>query len=458
MKYLNIVFCVLVLSLSACSSGTESGDADATTADSSSTESSADSSGGSTTSSTPAASGEADAPDSSAESPGESADVIATEPAPGPDLDENFQAGSLTAGDYDDHLNTELYQRYTSKYLQSNTDTGPRPYINLAQRITIKTTDANGNPYAAANIKLMDGESTLLELIAPANGLSRLYTEFDSLPDEFQLKVSDRYNDVQVERAVTLANLGEERTIEIALTTENQTATELDLLLVMDTTGSMGDELNYLQTELTSILGNIQQENQAVNIRVGLIVYRDIGDQYVVKSHPFTDDIGSMQASLNSEGYDGGGDYPEAMDQALAEAMNFEWRQQSSRVLLLVADAPPHASEVMSTWESAIKARTRQIHIVPVAASGVASEAEYVMRAMAALTNSRYLFLTDDSGYGNSHEEPTIECYLVTRLDSLLSRVVANLLNGTRTEPANEEIIRRVGNYDHGVCMPDGQQ
>ncbi|MEE9321914.1 MAG: vWA domain-containing protein [Granulosicoccus sp.] len=465
MKYLNIVFCALVLSLSACSSGTDTdnsgvaGTSSDSTADSSSTESSVDGADGSTVvSSPPTVSGSADASDSPAESLGESADVMVTEPAPGPGPEENFQAGSLTAGEYDDHLNAELYQEYASNYLQTSTGTEHEPYIDLAHRVTLKITDVNDKPYAAANIKLMVGDSTLLELITPANGISHIYPALDSLPDEFQLKVSDRYSDIQVERTVSVADLGEERTIEIALTTGNQPATELDLLLVIDTTGSMGDELNYLKTELTSILDNIQQENQAVNIRTGLVVYRDVGDQYVVKSHGFTDDISSLQSSLNAESYNGGGDYPEAMDQALAEAMYFEWRQQSSRVLLLIADAPPHASEVMSTWESAIEARTRQIHIVPVAASGVASEAEYLMRAMAVLTNSRYLFLTDDSGYGNSHEEPTIKCYVVTRLDSMISRVVDNLLTGKRTEPVNEEIIRRVGSYDHGVCMPDEQQ
>ena len=55
-----------------------------------------------------------------------------------------------------------------------------------------------------------------------------------------------------------------------------------------------------------------------------------------------------------------------------------------------------------------------------VAASGVADKAEYAMRAMAAATQSRYLFLTDDSGVGNPHAPPAIDCYLVTRLDALV--------------------------------------
>ena len=126
-------------------------------------------------------------------------------------------------------------------------------------------------------------------------------------------------------------------------------------------------------------------------------------------------------------------------------------------MLLLVADAPPHAERVDATWRAAREARERRIHVVPVAASGVGPGAEYLMRSMAALTESRYLFLTDDSGFGAPHAEPSIDCYVVTRLDGLIRRVVEGLLAGERREPAEEEIVRRVGEYDAGRCLADGQ-
>jgi hypothetical protein len=138
--------------------------------------------------------------------------------------------------------------------------------------------------------------------------------------------------------------------------------------------------------------------------------------------------------------------------------MQFQWREQSAKLSLLIADAPPHSDKVNPTWSSALDARSRQIHIVPVAASGVAQDAEYLMRSMAALTNSRYLFLTDDSGVGNPHEEPAIDCYIVTRLDGLIKRVVDHVITGIRSEPSHNEIIRQVGNYDNGVCRDEPAQ
>jgi hypothetical protein len=142
----------------------------------------------------------------------------------------------------------------------------------------------------------------------------------------------------------------------------------------------------------------------------------------------------------------------------LAEALNFEWRETSTKVSLLVADAPPHNEHLNATWESALQARSQQIHIVPLAASGVADIAEYMMRSMAALTNSRYLFLTDDSGVGATHSEPEVDCYIVTRLDSLIKRVLNQIITGNRSEPSSEEIIRQTGNYSSGVCEPEPEQ
>jgi hypothetical protein len=128
--------------------------------------------------------------------------------------------------------------------------------------------------------------------------------------------------------------------------------------------------------------------------------------------------------------------------------------------MLLVADAPPHDENFGTSWLAARHLRASRVQIVPVAASGVADKAEYAMRAMAALTQSRYTFLTDDSGIGNAHAAPAIDCYLVTRLDALLRRVIDSQLSGRRIEPDKQEVIRSVGQYDNGRCIipPGGLQ
>ena len=178
--------------------------------------------------------------------------------------------------------------------------------------------------------------------------------------------------------------------------------------------------------------------------------------QYVlqsVKAEELNGWAEKMQARLRAQYAEGGGDYPEAMDQALARAVGQHWRPDAVKSLLLVADAPPHDENIGKTWRAAEAARARRIQIVPVAASGVGDTAEYVMRAMAAATQSRYIFLTDDSGIGNPHAPPAVDCYLVTRLDRLVRRVLDSQISGRRVEPREGEVIRSVGRYDNGKCI-----
>jgi hypothetical protein len=102
------------------------------------------------------------------------------------------------------------------------------------------------------------------------------------------------------------------------------------------------------------------------------------------------------------------------------------------------------------------RARATGIRIYPLAASGVGEAAEYLMRIMAATTGGRHLFLTDDSGVGLAHQEPKVQCYVVTRLDQLLVRVLAAELSGERVEPSPDQVIRTVGDYDNGYCSDQG--
>jgi hypothetical protein len=229
--------------------------------------------------------------------------------------------------------------------------------------------------------------------------------------------------------------------------------TKFDLMVVVDVTGSMGDELEYLKSELRSILDALKRGHPRLDIRLSLVAYRDEGDIYVTRTFPFTASLGQMQSNLRAQSADGGGDYPEAMDQALVRAVGQNWRPDAAKSLLLVADAPPHDENIAKTWRAVEAARAKRIQIVPVAASGVGDTAEYIMRAMAAATQSRYIFLTDDSGIGNPHAPPAIDCYLVTRLDTMVRRVLDSQISGRRVEPRAGEIIRTVGHYEGGKCI-----
>ena len=96
------------------------------------------------------------------------------------------------------------------------------------------------------------------------------------------------------------------------------------------------------------------------------------------------------------------------------------------------------------------------MHIYPVASSGIDTFTEATMRASAQLTGGRYLFLTDDSGVGGEHLEPTLPCYFVTLLSDALLRMVDIELSGVYVEPDADQIIRTGGDPSGGICTLDG--
>ena len=362
------------------------------------------------------------------------------------------QSGTLTAGDYDDLLNPGQYARYAEGYLQGRAQAG-LPFVDTRSPLQVRVLGKDGRPLAFANVTVSDSRGRSLRLPTAANGSAVFFPRLDGLAGRLQLAV-DADGSQRIQRSVDLDRPGADRTISITLPVAGRAPQALDLLLAIDTTGSMGDELKYLQVELDSIVTSLRRIRPGTDMRVGLVVYRDDGDEYVTRRFEFTGDLADLRKQLGAQRANGGGDYPEAVDRAFAEANGFDWLEDATKVMLHVADAPPHAERAGAAWDQALSLRRRGVHIVPVAASGVADDAQYLMRSMAAVTQSRYLFLTDDSGVGLPHDEPDVPCYVVTRLDGLIERVVASLLVGHRVEPQPEAIIRRTGDYDRGVCRP----
>jgi hypothetical protein len=232
----------------------------------------------------------------------------------------------------------------------------------------------------------------------------------------------------------------------------------LEVSLVIDTTGSMLDEIGYLQDEYIAITGAIAERFPAASQRWSLVLYRDEGDEYVTRSFDFTANASAFRDHLAEQTADGGGDFPEAPDQALAAMNALSWSDApgAARLAFWVADAPHHAANAGALADEVRAARQKGIHIYPVASSGVDGLAELAMRHAAQLTGGRYIFLTDDSGVGGPHAEPTIPCYYVTKLDDALLRMVEIEMTGDYREPADDEILRTGGDPRNGACTLAG--
>jgi hypothetical protein len=234
-------------------------------------------------------------------------------------------------------------------------------------------------------------------------------------------------------------------------------STELDITFLIDTTGSMSDELKYLQNEIDGIAHTIRTKYPQTTPRFGLVLYKDQADEYLTRWFDFKG-LEEFRANLAAQGVGGGGDYPEAVAAGLDQVTKLSWRSGAvTRMTFWVADAPHHIGEEASVKASIEAAAAKDVHIYPVAASGADPRAEFTMRTAAQITGGRYVFLTDDSGVGNAHAEPHIPCYHVTKFDGALVRMVESEMSGTHVQPKPEEIIRTVGNPQNGQCATKDQ-
>jgi hypothetical protein len=140
---------------------------------------------------------------------------------------------------------------------------------------------------------------------------------------------------------------------------EKEKGKKVDLVLCLDTTGSMKDDIDAVRKMLIPMLQEIIAE--FASFRIGMVLYKDYHDEYLNRVIPFTSDFNRFQRTLNSIRVSGGRDIPEAVYEALYEgAVKFPWEAES-RLVILVGDAPPHPRPLgKTTKETVLEEMTRR--------------------------------------------------------------------------------------------------
>jgi hypothetical protein len=118
----------------------------------------------------------------------------------------------------------------------------------------------------------------------------------------------------------------------------------VDLVFAIDTTGSMGDDIDSVKAQTSTILSLLKGSSSSA--RAGLVLYKDEGDVYVTKvASPLTTDLDSVNSAIQSITVDGGGDTPEAVNSGLIAAIGEDWRPGVKKAVILLGDAPGHNPE-----------------------------------------------------------------------------------------------------------------
>jgi Mg-chelatase subunit ChlD len=120
---------------------------------------------------------------------------------------------------------------------------------------------------------------------------------------------------------------------------------EVEVVFCLDTTGSMGGLIDAAKRKIWAICNQIAGGKPTPRLKVGLVAYRDRGDAYVTRVHDLTEDLDGVYANLMAFKAQGGGDFPESVNQALHESVTkVSWGKgkRTLRIIFLVGDAPPH--------------------------------------------------------------------------------------------------------------------
>jgi len=319
-----------------------------------------------------------------------------TAPAPSPPRSAPSQSG-LKAGYSDDNDQFNYFVKFLDQY-----KTVAHYELAIDERIAVKVVDSVGRPVANGEVGVRVGGKVITKGKTYPDGIFYLY------PLELGAPQAKGYSLVAksgvISASVEIARSGP-RTVTVALAAPRVVPSPLpvDVLFILDTTGSMGEEIERLRSTIEIISANITALKPKPSLRFGMVLYRDQGDEYDTKVVPFTSDLGKFQKALDEVGADGGGDEPEDLQAALHDAVaKMKWNADGIRLGFIVTDASPHLDYGQeATYAASVReAKAKGIKFFSIGAGGLPLEGEYPLRQIAQYTQGKYIFLT----YGEKGE------------------------------------------------------
>ncbi|NIA71933.1 VWA domain-containing protein [Pelagibius litoralis] len=255
----------------------------------------------------------------------------------------------------------------------------------------------------------------------------------------------------------------------------------IDVAFVLDTTGSMTQLIQGAKVKIWSIAKEMLDAQVTPQLRIGLVGYRDRGDNYVTRVFDLTEDIDQIYGELLKFEADGGGDRPESVNQALDDAVNImSWGQTSSayKVVFLVGDSPPQMNyrDDVAYHATAKKAARKGIVINTILAGG-ARDTGAVWREIATLAQGRYAEIPQSGNmqvietpydqdiqslnqrltrtaipYGNAAQQESIQRKLENSA-SAPSSVAADKSAYRRLKSAHDEVVTGAGELINDLAL-----
>lgn len=343
--------------------------------------------------------------------------------------------GPLQAGEIDDNEEFAAYLQYRWDYHQYLNY--PVEELDVSERHIIRVTNREGLPVLGAQVAISSGQRNVTTLLTTATGKVYFFPRAYPYADAPSYTVTVRKG--QASQSFTLTREQQDALWEVTLDVpRTRPPVQLDVLFLVDSTGSMSDEIEQLKDNMLSISAQIEALPENPDVRFGLVYYRDRGDVYVVRTVDFTGDVQQFQRELMAVSAGGGDDTPESLNEALHEAVSrTHWRVENTvSLIFLVADAPPHLDypQDYSYAEELLRAVQMGIKVFPIGSrldgeDFYQKQAEYIFRQMAQFTGGHFIFLTyadtpQSSGEPGTEYSVPEGRYTVEDLDALVVKLV----------------------------------
>lgn len=336
-------------------------------------------------------------------------------------------SGLLTAGEWNDLDNWKFW----TDLLNENEFYKHTEYWEFYPKklVAVKIVDEDSVGIANVSVELLkDGD---VEFAAKTDNAGFAYcwiNLFGGATNDSTAEYSLSVDGSDYTEPLTISAKGdEELNINFVVSDAKQAEAKADIAFIVDATGSMGDEIDFLKSDLEDIIEHAKSGTN-VDLRTAAVFYRDEGDDYLTRYDNFSSDLSKTRAFVAKQDAGGGGDTPEAVHSALeATLQNLSWNESArARIAFLILDAPAHREDkIIKSLQKSIKLFAKNgIKLIPVAASGVDKPTEFMLRFFDLATGGTYVFLTDDSGIGNHHMEASVGDFEVEILADLMARLI----------------------------------
>lgn len=341
----------------------------------------------------------------------------------------NRTSGLLTAGEWNDLDNWKFW----SGLLNENKYYEKTSYWKFYPKnlVAVQVVDGNNSAIANVPVELLKGGSVQFSTKTDNAGFAYCWQSLfanengEIVAEDYSLNV----NGASYIEPLKFTLQGDEQlNVNVVVSADaKQAAAKADIAFIVDATGSMGDEIRFLISDLNYIIDHASSGNN-IALRTAALFYRDLQDEYITRYDDFSDNVSTTQEFVAKQKAGGGGDYPEAVDYALEAALQkLSWNESArARIAFLILDAPAHHKDnvIESLQKSIALFAQNGIKIIPVAASGVDKDTEFMLRFFELATGGTYVFLTNDSGIGNKHIEASVGDYEVEKLADLMVRLI----------------------------------